>query len=410
MVAADNNLGFIPTEGPLRNVFYDGPDRLVGFTNAELIVWDGTTHERISSIALPAPPLDGGFANSVRVSLAAGRAAWVDSSFAVHTVRLDRLEAPQTLGPEAVAVALHPDGERIAIAGVGGDVRLVNIPSAEQRWVIPGDPARTFDDQTELDLSYLPALANIDLRNVSYMSASLAFAPGGGRLIHAYGVLVHDIDVATGARTRTVDTVQPGGLGLTHSAQRLTFTGDQNPRLIASASVALSTYDGSTLEQRSRFNPVRRQSIFPRAVAGLPSGELAVLDGGGELALVSERDGTVLDGPFSARVGQGNALAISPDGSRIVIAGEQGAVVLALDGGGPIKASVPRRPDEIILAAAHDGSWLSVQPAPQTPFPGSRYWDCPSPPAPCHPLPASDIFAGGLSAPTWAPALALSTD
>ena len=39
----------------------------------------------------------------------------------------------------------------------------------------------------------------------------------------------------------------------------------------------------------------------------------------------------VLEGPFAARVGQGNALAVSLDGRQIVVAGEPGAVVFSLD-------------------------------------------------------------------------------
>ena len=302
MVAADNNLGFIPTDGPLRNVFYDGADRLVGFTDTELIVWATTTHERISSIRLPAPLLDGQLPNLVRASVAGGRAAWVDTSSVAHTVRLDRPDQPVSLGPDAAAVAVHPDGERVAVAGVGGDLRLVALPSGAELWVIPGDPAMTFDDQTPVDLSPIPALANIQLRQSGFVA--LAFAPDGQRLIHARGILVHDIDIATGIRTRTLDTVQPGGLGYTYSSFRgLSFTPGDNPRLIASSLVVLSAYDSSTWELRSRFNPIRRLAVILR-----PSPDCRTVGSPCSTPAVSWRSSTRQMGASSA--------GRSPPGSR----------------------------------------------------------------------------------------------
>ena len=168
LVAADNNLGFIPTDGPLRNVFYDGADRLVGFTDTELIVWDATTHERISAIALPAPLLDGGFPNVVRASFAGGRAAWVDDVVrrphrpprppGPGRRRSDPTPRPSPCTPTA-------SGSRWPGSAVTCD--WWRCPAAPSDGCIPGDPAITFDDQTPVDLSPIPALASIQLRTPS---------------------------------------------------------------------------------------------------------------------------------------------------------------------------------------------------------------------------------------------------
>jgi DNA-binding SARP family transcriptional activator len=53
LVDADTNLGFLPTEQPLRDVFFDGDDELVGFTDQQLIVWDARSHERRRTVDLP---------------------------------------------------------------------------------------------------------------------------------------------------------------------------------------------------------------------------------------------------------------------------------------------------------------------------------------------------------------------
>jgi len=68
-------------------------------------------------------------------------------------------------------------------------------------------------------------------------------------------LLLHDVDVETGQMLGTVDTVHPGGLGHTWNTSRMTFTGGDHPRLVASANVALTVYDGASLDVRATFNP-----------------------------------------------------------------------------------------------------------------------------------------------------------
>ena len=380
LVAADNNLGFLPTKSSIRAVFYDGPGRLVGFTDSDLITWDATTHEQLSTKTLPQPLLDGGtFSSIARASFAGGRAAWVDASFTAWTMPLGSDAEPTRISEEALSVAVHPGGERIAVAVRSGQVRLVESVNAAEIWSSPGDPARTFDEQSAVDLSGYAALANVPVPSVS----ALAFSPDGAQLVQAHGAFLRHIDPGSGSIRQSVDTVHPAGGRYTYSSARLAFTTAGDPKLIASANTVVSSYTGSNLELISRFDPRRRPLVFPRAVAALPDGAVAVLDGGGELTIIDERDGSLLDEPVAGRVGSGLALAVSPDGRHVVVAGEQGGVVLALDGGGPIRVAAPRTADQLVLTAARDGSWLAAEPTPSSPFPGGEYWDCSAQPLPC---------------------------
>lgn len=58
--------------------------------------------------------------------------------------------------------------------------------------------------------------------------------------------------------------------------------------------------------------------------------------------------------------------------------------MLAIDGSGPIRTSVPRQPDQMVLGGARDGSWLSVEKN----FADGLYWECTL--APCRQIPSPD--------------------
>ena len=91
--------------------------------------------------------------------------------------------------------------------------------------------------------------------------------------------------------------------------------------------------------------------------------------------------------PVDARVGRGAGLALAPDGTTLLVAGDRGVALVAVDGGGLLRQAVPSSPDRPILGATKDAAWVDADvnngAASENHTP-PRFWRC-DPGAPCAP-------------------------
>ena len=87
-VQAGSHLGFLSTDEPLRRIYFDGDDRIVGVATSKVTIWDFQTREPVGQFVLPVPPPErAGVLEPIDV--AGGTVAWVGRDGSADVLDVD---------------------------------------------------------------------------------------------------------------------------------------------------------------------------------------------------------------------------------------------------------------------------------------------------------------------------------
>jgi WD40 repeat protein len=226
------------------------------------------------------------------------------------TRRLD-LEPPITAG----SVAFSPDGQLIAVAGGEGQTIAELLSTADGR-VVQSVPA-------------LPRPPDARLR---MNTAAVAFLPDGSLALSSELGPLRIVDPATGTERRRLE----GGQEV---ASSFLVASPDGRVLVGAGPLGISTWD---LERGMVWSDPDGIFCTPaidvwgkRALCGVDTGEVMAWD----LA-----DGGRADPGVVFQHGELSVVAVTPDGSRLVEAGEQTVATSRLDGGGAISRPMAADP------------------------------------------------------------------
>jgi hypothetical protein len=151
--------------------------------------------------------------------------------------------------------------------------------------------------------------------------------------------------------------------------------------VLISGSLGIAAYDMSNGSLTGRATPYRRiNNDITVGLVPLRDGGVAWLTASGDLSVVDLEDGTLTVAPVEARVGRAADLALAPDGNALLVAGDRGIAVLAVDGSGLIRRAVPAPAGQTWFGATSDAAWLTAWAldAAQSIHTPPSYWQCPA--------------------------------
>jgi DNA-binding CsgD family transcriptional regulator/WD40 repeat protein len=366
-VTADAHLGFLGPGEALQAAFFDGEETILGVGRSRLSRWDATTHKLRDTVELPVPIRPRGLESNYQhpQAFANGTLAWVGEDDQAHVLTLDTGEHVVAPFASSVDVALDAEASRLAVVNGSGDVAMFELPGLRQLWLAGGDgELSVFDAGQAVDVvDPVPDLEAYPATPV------LAFTPDGGTLVVARAWNVTTRDVGNGdVRGSAVFPFYVLDLGV--------------ERAPAGRVVAMS-YHGVSAAARPALDGVttvgldNRLPVIESAVTGLPDGRIAVLDPQGHVIVlaagaVSEPGPAPTNTPHPAssatvdtldsHVAGARSLALSPDGSTLLVAGDGGAALVSVSGGGLTRRAVPRTTDHAYFIGGPDASWIGSAP------------------------------------------------
>ena len=337
-VQAGSHLGFLSTDEPLRRIYFDGDDRIVGVATSKVTIWDFQSREPIGQFVLPVPPPERAGAIEP-IDFAGSTVAWVGRDGSAYVLDVDAGGEARPVAPEADFVDVDPTGTRLAVMSKPGDVTVYALPGLE---ALDGQGRRSHHDRRSARCPRSPPappqFASLEIHGV------LAWTPDSQALVTSRTFILRTLD----ARTRVRSGHDARCLRRPRSRLR-----PRAPRQLVKlgANHEVTRWSIEPLEQiAARGLEYRPPGILGEAAAAtLPDGRVAVLHGAGELSLVSFEPGIEREA-IDPHVGQGVALSVSPTGTVLAVAGQSGVALISLDGSGLIRTAVPRTSDHLTLA------------------------------------------------------------
>ena len=372
-VQAGSHLGFLSTDEPLRRIYFDGDDRIVGVATSKVTIWDFQSREPMGQFVLPVPPPER-LGALEPIDFAGSTVAWVGRDGSAYVLDVDAGGEVRPVAPDADFVDVDPTGTRLAVMSKPGDVTVYALPGLEPLSTAKGDGAITCSDQIDaLGLPPAPPqFASIEIQGV------LGWTPDSQALVTSRCLHPPHPRCASGCGAgETVDIF---------GALVLTFDAAQPQQFVKlGANHEMTKWSIEPLKQiASRGLEYRPPGILGEAAAeALADGRVAVLDGAGELSLVSfELEAARGDRP-SRRPGSGALRALRPAPSS-PLPGQSGVALVGIDGSGLIHTTVPRTSDHLTLAGGPDASWVTSDsppyPEPPEKLPSlrsaGRLWKC----------------------------------
>ena len=311
VLAADTTLGYIrpgstsTSDYTLLQVSYDTAGNIVTFGgtpkdggwNEEIIVWDGSTHERLRQI--PAPKSAISESGTRMVAIGGNEAAWIDDDRHLWVADLTTGTVADHGAWGGSGVGIEGRSGRIVVVSVGGEVLVFDHGQETPHWRSSGDSAK------------------------SATPAYVAFNGSGTKVYVSRSQGVRAFDMATGDDLGHIDYVAP------HEVNEFVAPLDSDDSKVIIGNtyqpVLGNLNDGTYTEFRLPL-----ANLDPINIVPVGGDRHALIDFRGSV-IISNPTGAVLVGPIELHLGRTWAAALAPNGRTMVVGGDSGAAVIALD-------------------------------------------------------------------------------
>ena len=359
VLAADTTLGYIrpgatsKLKYTMQDVGYDTAGNIVTFggtsqdgrSNQEIVVWDGRTHERLRDISVPSPPISDFATHSAAIG--GGEAAWIDDQHELWVADLTTGEIVDRGASGGSGIAIHDPSHRIVVVTGNGEVLAYDHGQNTPRWRSTGDTAN------------------------SGTPADIVFNKSGTKVYISRAQGVRAFDMNTGDLLGSIDYVAPNKV-----REFVAPLDSDDTKVIIGNTFApvLGDIDDGTYAQI----PFPLANLDPVTIVPIGGDRHAELDFRGSV-VISDPAGDRLLGPIQLNLGRTWAAALAPDGRTMVVGGDSGAAVVALDSSNLIRKTLPSPPDYQNFVAISD-RLMYTDPSTFDPFNivTGTYWDCAS--------------------------------
>ncbi|MGZ4773420.1 MAG: nSTAND1 domain-containing NTPase, partial [Ilumatobacteraceae bacterium] len=355
VLAADTTLGYIrpgPANYIVQQVGFDAAGDIVTFGgipagntyDEQIIIWDAHTHVKIRSIPNPRTSIPQG---PEVVSISGNEAAWIDTNNDVWTADLTTGEImPQGGAADAVGLAIDAVSHQLVVVTSTGEVQAFDDGQNSPRWTAGGDLA------------------------VPGTKAYVVFNQAGTKVYISRTLGVRVFEMTSGNEFPGVS--YPTGGAPQYIAP---LASDDSKVIIGSPDKAVlaNLNDGTTTE----VPPAVKSSDSYNFIA-TGGDRYAAIDFNGSVT-ISDATNATLVGPIELNSGRTWAAAVSPDGRTMVVGGDIGAEIIALDASTLMRATLPIPSDFKHFVAISDrltyASNTTTDPKDFQVHTGS-YWDC----------------------------------
>lgn len=358
LVGAGPILGVIRTDERQWAVGVTPDGHLVAFAETAITVWDESTRRFLKQIPVSVPPAEVAGRIWDRAVMAGGTVAWVGSDRDVWLADVVSGTVTHRGLADVSGLALDPTGRRLAIADRLGAVSVYDIGASNQpSWTVPGDGIASIGElATSTGLPLLGQdITGIDVTNEP-IATDLSFSRSGDRVYVARGAGVRMIDAASGSVT---GTVARSSLTSLYGQLVEPLAGDPDRVVISDVfSFAIGDLRTGKVTELPAPSPIGIGDVFGGVVPLRGDRFLAQKLSGA--IWVMNAEGGVEFGPVDPHIGQLFGVTAFDDATRAAVAGENGVAIVALDGSGLIRSTIPRPVELEALSIAHDASVIAI--------------------------------------------------